>query len=183
MDIIITKYKEKEMDQNMFMDIVRKEVGLKVACGESFTAYDITKAMQHWMKARFEHFNVRNCIATLINAHDHVLVNDRYISTRLELFDGQKVVVYHSKDTDPSIHVNKINNILKPTQSPSSVTTGCGPNCTCGDRDDEIERLKETVDEYYAELLEKTKTISELEDDLEDKTTVLNDILNMLKFN
>jgi len=126
--------KESGMKDNVFEQLVLKEVAVKIARRETFTAYDITKALRAWMNADVDHQRVRAVMRVLYSATPDILFISDYEVTTCCLDDTTTAAVYHPSDVDPNDYIATITN-----QAP---TTDDCEKCTCDEKDEKIKDLQ-----------------------------------------
>jgi len=115
------------MDQKVFAAIVKKEVALKVAEKETFTAYDITKTLRAWMNVDVDHQEVRNVVHGLFNDSVAMFNFNDYMRSTCTFADGTLVEVFHDPSVDPQDYIDEIDGV-------DDQSSGCDKStCTCTD--------------------------------------------------
>jgi hypothetical protein len=120
---IVSIKKEKEGEEmgistDALKDIIKKEVALKIATKECFTAYDITKAIRSFIRSNVSHAEVNSYIRSLVNDGDPVF--DNYdVYDNYSAFKGDGVRIYHPEDGDPIEYLN----LIDPTTGSNSTDT------------------------------------------------------------
>jgi hypothetical protein len=156
------KAKESQMDNNVFGEIVEKEVALLVAKDECFTCFDVTKALRGWMNKDVDHQEVCNIVHGLYGSDAAVFFNNGYIRSTCQFADGTLVEVFHSAESDGQDYIDVLD-ALKSIQP-----TGCCSQCTCGDEKERIEDLERENGEMRNILTDLLVALSRAEDTLDD---------------
>jgi hypothetical protein len=150
--ISITKEgEEMGITADALKDIVEKEVALKTARGECFTAYDITKRIRAFIKSNVPHAEVREEVYRLIDSDDPI-VEDYETFHSYTAFNGDGVRIYYPEGGDPTAYLA----VIDPSTVASSVST-----------DDTEEDLKEAalaVIQANDELQRAIKTLIDIVD-------------------
>jgi len=168
-----TKENQMGLGLESLKNIVNKEVALKIAMEEQFTAYDITKAIREYIKYDFAHDDSRDFVHALLDDKDGVLVKNSYVKTSMRLPTGVHAFVFHDEFTDPEDYVAnmKVDN----TYTPDSTLAADSQVC--------IDNLREDFDDLRNIALEvvscyRNDSLEELSESIKDLESTLKNICN-----
>ena len=92
-------------------EIVRKEIALRVALGDTFTTYDITKAMREYLRSEVIHQDVRTIVFNLFNNNDPLFINQDYLMSACSFENGGSVAVFHKDGHQPQDYIDGIERV------------------------------------------------------------------------
>jgi len=107
---IFKEVKEEEKEMGLSTDalnsIVRKEVALQIVNKNTFTAYDITKAIRLYMtNTDIPHGDVREMVHEMFDDKNDILALNGYNATICQSKRVGTVTVFHTDEADPGNYV------------------------------------------------------------------------------
>lgn len=140
--------KGEKMDLGKLKVLVEKEVALKVAKKECFTAHDITKAIRSYAYSNVEHSDVRRFVKELVDSKDPITSDlDQYHN--FTAFNGDGVCIYYHVDgeDDPIEYLNKIDPSSKPTNNEKDLVDAANDVVQAND---ELQRAIKTLSDLIS---------------------------------